>query len=70
MSSGVRAKARVLRKHSDQLVLEDRCIDDSAKRQGVKGRQAALMGRIDWLGGRGRSGWDLRKAKYPSAVEG
>lgn len=47
MSSGVRAKARVLRKHSDQLVLEDRCIDDSAKRQGVKGRQAALMGRIE-----------------------
>lgn len=47
MSSGLRAKAHVLRKHSDQLVLEDRCTDDSAKRQGVKGRQAALMGRIE-----------------------
>lgn len=27
-------------------------------------------GRVDWLGGRGRSGRDLRKAKYQSAVEG
>ena len=47
MSSGLRAEAHVLRKHSDQLVLEDRCMDDSAKRQGVKGRQAVLMGRIE-----------------------
>ena len=38
LSRGPRAKAHVLRKHSDQLVLEGRCTDDRAKRQGVKGR--------------------------------
>lgn len=31
---------------------------------------AAVMGRLDWMGGRGQSKQDLRKAKYQRAVEG